>query len=292
MVEEDFKQNVYQNDEAVTPSPIPESGDQLQAQTNEVAVTRKGGFSRARRLMLKDAMILASGAWALGERIWHTEHHQPVQAVAPESVLTSLSEITADAETSARAACLSFILPIPGLALATLPASRMPNALRAYRRGLHCGFDLYCAFGTEVRALDGGVVTRADSGFVEMDPALHRYLLATCAALNTTPVDAFERLLGRTVEVDHGLKQGVRFRSVYAHLSAVAVSEGNSVKQGVVIGSVGNSGTSAGVRGSRDEAHLHLELRLQRAGSRETYLGEGLKEEKLRQLLGEMFRNG
>lgn len=55
---------------------------------------------------------------------------------------------------------------------------------------------------------------------------------------------------GRIVAIDHG---GL-LASVYAHLSAIAVREGDSVRRGAVIGKVGRSGRIAGT-------HLHLELR-------------------------------
>jgi murein DD-endopeptidase MepM/ murein hydrolase activator NlpD len=56
---------------------------------------------------------------------------------------------------------------------------------------------------------------------------------------------------GTTVVVDHG----GRIASVYAHLSDVAVSEGDVVIRGQRLGSVGSTGFSTG-------AHLHYELRL------------------------------
>ena len=54
---------------------------------------------------------------------------------------------------------------------------------------------------------------------------------------------------GRFVVVSHGY--GVR--SLYAHLSAVAVSRGQGVSAGTRIGSVGSTGASSG-------PHLHFEV--------------------------------
>lgn len=56
---------------------------------------------------------------------------------------------------------------------------------------------------------------------------------------------------GNTVVVDHG--NG--FTSLYAHLSTVYVRQGQAVRQGEVLGTLGSTGNSTG-------PHLHLELRL------------------------------
>ena len=54
---------------------------------------------------------------------------------------------------------------------------------------------------------------------------------------------------GNVVFVDHG--NGMQTR--YAHMSAVAVTEGQSVTEGQVIGYAGSSGNSTG-------PHLHFEV--------------------------------
>lgn len=88
---------------------------------------------------------------------------------------------------------------------------------------LHAGADLSAAEGTPYRAIHAGVVTRA----------------------------GWEGGLGYAVVLDHG--DGIV--SVYGHSSALAVTEGQRVKAGDVLGKVGNTGYSYG-------AHLHLELRV------------------------------
>lgn len=87
----------------------------------------------------------------------------------------------------------------------------------------HAGIDISSAFGAPVRATADGTVDMADrtSGY------------------------------GREVVIDHGF--GVK--TVYGHLSGFAVTEGQQVSRGQVIGYVGTSGRSTG-------PHLHYEVRI------------------------------
>lgn len=86
----------------------------------------------------------------------------------------------------------------------------------------HKGVDLAAAYGTEVRAFDGGVVKSAGErpGY------------------------------GLTVVVDHGDGR----ETLYAHLSSMAVAPGDPVTAGQPIARSGNSGRATG-------AHLHFEAR-------------------------------
>ncbi|MBL8136888.1 MAG: peptidoglycan DD-metalloendopeptidase family protein [Acidobacteria bacterium] len=90
------------------------------------------------------------------------------------------------------------------------------------RATFHKGVDLAAAYGTEVRAFDGGVVKSAGerSGY------------------------------GLTVVVDHGDGR----ETLYAHLSSMAVAPGDPVAAGQPIARSGNSGRATG-------AHLHFEAR-------------------------------
>ena len=85
----------------------------------------------------------------------------------------------------------------------------------------------------DLAAAEGGAIYAADSGVV---------VFAGWATGG----------YGNTVMIDHG--NG--YQTLYAHLSAVRTSCGQSVRQGGVIGSAGSTGNSTGT-------HLHFEVRYQ-----------------------------
>ena len=87
----------------------------------------------------------------------------------------------------------------------------------------HAGIDIGTTFGAPVRAAADGVVVKASFG------------------------DGY----GREIMLDHG--NGIR--TLYGHLSGFAVTVGQQVKRGQVIGYVGSSGRSTG-------PHLHYEVRI------------------------------
>lgn len=95
--------------------------------------------------------------------------------------------------------------------------------------GSHKGIDISAPEGVPIYAADTGVVTKASVG-------------------------AYNNGYGNVIQIDHG--NG--FVTLYAHLSAVYVSECQSVLAGAVIGASGNTGNSYG-------AHLHFEIRLNNA---------------------------
>lgn len=94
-----------------------------------------------------------------------------------------------------------------------------------YRRsGYHSGIDIGAPIGTPVLAADSGMVV--DAGW--------------------------HGNLGRYVMIDHG---GGRTKTIYGHLSSIAVKTGDTVEKGQLIGRVGNTGRSTG-------PHLHFEVRV------------------------------
>ncbi|MGQ9567140.1 MAG: peptidoglycan DD-metalloendopeptidase family protein [Anaerolineae bacterium] len=117
--------------------------------------------------------------------------------------------------------------PIPADALRGTGSYVWPlrgHITQRFHKG-HPGLDIGAPKGTPVRAVDSGFVVQAawdDAGY------------------------------GNCVIVDHG--NGVR--TLYAHLSSYAVSAGESVEKGQVLGAVGASGRATG-------PHLHLEIIVQ-----------------------------
>jgi murein DD-endopeptidase MepM/ murein hydrolase activator NlpD len=89
-------------------------------------------------------------------------------------------------------------------------------------RSLHDGIDFGAPCGTPIRAAAPGRV-------------LSTY---------------YQSAWGNRVIVDHGVKHGVSVATISNHLSSYAVSEGDRVKRGDVIGYVGSTGWSTG-------CHLH-----------------------------------
>ncbi len=90
----------------------------------------------------------------------------------------------------------------------------------------HSGMDIGCGYGDAVWASDGGTVVLAgeNGGY------------------------------GNCVMIDHGFVNGDHYYTLYGHLSSIAVSYGQAVSQGDIIGYVGSTGVSTG-------PHLHFEIR-------------------------------
>lgn len=104
-------------------------------------------------------------------------------------------------------------------------SSGFGTRLDPFTRGLalHSGLDFRAPTGTPIRAVAAGRII--DAG----------------------PNGGY----GRMVEIDHGF--GITTR--YAHMSSIAVNDGDQVEKGAVIGHVGSTGRSTG-------PHLHYEVRI------------------------------
>lgn len=100
----------------------------------------------------------------------------------------------------------------------------------------HVGIDLDLVDYAPILATSSGVVTTARGG---------------CAPF-AAGVNTCNGGYGNYVMVTHYTSSGVFF-SLYAHLSSISVSQGQTVSQGQQVGLLGDSGNSAG-------SHLHFEL--------------------------------
>ncbi len=184
-----------------------------------------------------------------------------------------------------------FRMPIVGCNLPDL-RNLLPGAPRAYRNGVHQGFDFMpghvgvpTGYSAPAVAAKDGVIMRADIDYTEMSPAEYQTAIATAQGSGSTPTDVLDQLRGRQVWIDHGA--GVISR--YAHLSGIAagIVVGHRVAAGDIIGFVGNSGTDAATQGGRNGAHLHYELRID-----DRYLGEGMAADDLRAMATRIFGLG
>lgn len=115
----------------------------------------------------------------------------------------------------------SFIWPVPSCTIITSPYGYRMHPILNYER-FHAGVDIGASSGATIVAADGGTVSVA------------------------TYSDSY----GNYVFIDHG--NG--YSTVYAHMSSIAVSAGQSVSQGDTIGYVGSTGWSTG-------PHCHFEIR-------------------------------
>ncbi|ASJ89874.1 M23 family metallopeptidase [Porphyrobacter sp. CACIAM 03H1] len=113
-------------------------------------------------------------------------------------------------------------MPLEGAQLTSGFGMRNHPVLGGRRQ--HAGIDLAAPTGTPVYATADGIVSRAD----------------------------WYSSYGLYISVEHGASMQTR----YAHLSRLAVAEGDSVKKGDLIGYVGSTGRSTG-------PHLHYEVRVE-----------------------------
>ena len=186
------------------------------------------------------------------------------------------------------------LLPIEKLNVPTR-ASRLPNAPRDYRSGIHRGIDFFSNWGTEVKSVADGIVIRSDLFYKEIPAGFRVDILKQAARLKRTPSDIFnELLLGQAIIIDHGfnLFPGYRSITIYAHLSYIEkkISPGSKVEAGQILGRSGNTGTRPSTLGTKEESHLHWELILQDAKG-EYYFGQDMDYESLLPALNQIFKN-
>ena len=134
-----------------------------------------------------------------------------------------LKSIYSELKGAENATDIPSIIPIKGMSLNQTGAS-IGNKIHPFYKtsAKHTGIDLLAGIGTEVRATANGVVV---------------------------DVIKSDRGRGNQVVVEHW----GNYRTVYAHLGDILVRKSQPVKQGSIIGRVGNSGLSFA-------PHLHYEV--------------------------------
>ncbi len=95
------------------------------------------------------------------------------------------------------------------------------------RRRPHKGIDLAAPRGSAVMASHDGTIIYTGSGF---------------------------KGYGKMIMIESNSDNGAGFATLYGHLDKIVVFEGKKVRQGEVIGALGNTGRSSG-------PHLHFEIR-------------------------------
>lgn len=108
--------------------------------------------------------------------------------------------------------------------------------LRYNSGSYHGGNDISVAKGTQVVAMDGGVVIKADT---------------TTNKGKDVKSEGYGHF-GKFVLLKHTIS-GKNYYTVYAHLNSISVKVGDKVSQGQVIGKSGNTGNSTG-------PHLHIAM--------------------------------
>ena len=219
-------------------------------------------------------------------------------AIRSSGLWPRLEELTAwpdqlrelrDGEAFARGWPAAYLVPIDGATISSR-ASHLPGARRAYRNGIHEGFDFYdgtvsveIAYGTPQRAVADGEVIRADVAYVERDEEAYDQLIERARGNLTTPPEVLDALRGRQVWIRHA----GGFITRYAHLSGVAegIAEGTRVAQGTVIGFTGNSGTIEAAQGTEEGPHPHVEV----WRGEETFLGQGMEPNEIYAVAAQVF---
>lgn len=123
----------------------------------------------------------------------------------------------------------SFIWPVPCSTRVTSRYGTRIDPITFKEGSFHAGLDIdgFGNAGSPIVAADGGTVITA----------------------------SYDSAYGNYVIIDHGFINGDAVQTVYAHMSGLAVSKGDTVEQGQTIGYLGDTGRATGV-------HCHFEVRI------------------------------
>lgn len=123
----------------------------------------------------------------------------------------------------------SFIWPVPCSTRVTSRYGKRIDPINFQEGTFHAGLDIdgFGNAGSPIVAADGGTVITA----------------------------SYDSTYGNYVIIDHGFINGDAVQTLYAHMSGLAVSKGDTVEQGQTIGYLGDTGRATGV-------HCHFEVRI------------------------------
>lgn len=205
-----------------------EAAEDAAAQAQAAADTLAGQQTQLDAKVGELTTALQQANTALSEQEAAAEAQEAVTAESKKAYEQASAELNAYANsqsgkyTAADMHCsLDFICPLDSYRLTCHYMDPDPWGLP------HNGTDLAAGAGTPIHAAADGVVSVAS--------AMPSY--------------------GNCVQISHGTADdGHRYDSLYAHMSSIAVSAGQTVSKGDVIGYVGATGQAQG-------NHLHLELR-------------------------------
>ena len=213
---------------------------------------------------------------------------RPAPTMRPASPADAPTTPAPAAATAPRPAEVAWSFPVPGGDLPREP-NLLPGADREYRGGIHEGVDLFhrtdgsdLPCGTQVVASHPGYIVRADHNWKAMTVREYDFLIS--ALKGRRDEGQLDRLRGRQVwvQADDGRV------SRYCHLASVStdLAVGVRVEAGTLVGTLGNSGTQDGSKGTKSNCHLHFEVRLPPDGA---YLGRDLGAKASRHLFAGLF---
>lgn len=107
----------------------------------------------------------------------------------------------------------------------------------SYGGAWHGGNDISVSKGTNVYAMDGGKVIKADT------------TTNKCSSKSNCKSEGYVHF-GKFVMLEHKIDSKIYY-TVYGHLSSISVKVGDKIKQGTKVGESGNTGNSSG-------PHLHV----------------------------------
>lgn len=203
---------------------LPMAGQKTQTEKPEVKVKlERLNISLDPLPVLNVDPALATLEPILPGEIPHIQKSRKILTVRDKIRLNFKNELNAKVDLQIRTAITLFINPVPGAEVSSGFGERLHP--RTKELMFHNGVDLAAATGTPVLAAGNGMVIKA---------------------IADSPDEAF----GFYVIVAH--KNG--YETLYSSLNRVLVTEGEEIRQGDVIGHIGQTGQSVG-------PHLHFEIR-------------------------------